>query len=153
MPSKDDLCCGRCAAILLHHTQVFINLNILTLSGCGAVGSARRLGRRCRRFEPCHSDHMKIIRTFSYLEKRSDYLFYLSIQILIARNENSLYHIFGIMSIGCGIIVINLRNNQNSLYSVNRANFQRMKRIFAQRMAGDLRRTSENMHKSSFGVS
>ena len=49
-----------------------------------------RLGRRCRRFESCHSDHMKIIRTFSYLEKRSDYLFYLSIQILIARNENSL---------------------------------------------------------------
>lgn len=30
---------------------------------------------------------MKIIRTFSYLEIRSDYLFYLSIQILIARNE------------------------------------------------------------------
>ena len=26
------------------------------LSGCGAVGSARRLGRRCRRFESCHSD-------------------------------------------------------------------------------------------------
>ena len=25
-------------------------------SGCGAAGSARRLGRRCRRFEPCHSD-------------------------------------------------------------------------------------------------
>ena len=25
-------------------------------SGCGAVGSARRLGRRCRRFESCHSD-------------------------------------------------------------------------------------------------
>ena len=24
--------------------------------GCGAVGSARRLGRRCRRFESCHSD-------------------------------------------------------------------------------------------------
>ena len=34
-----------------------------------------------------HSDHMKIIRTFSYLEKRSDYLFYLSIPISIARNE------------------------------------------------------------------
>jgi len=30
---------------------------------------------------------MKIIRTFSYLEKRSDYLFYLSIPTLIARNE------------------------------------------------------------------
>ena len=29
------------------------------LSGCGAVGSARRLGRRCRRFEPCHSDHIE----------------------------------------------------------------------------------------------
>ena len=25
-------------------------------SGCGAVGSARSLGLRCRRFEPCHSD-------------------------------------------------------------------------------------------------
>ena len=25
-------------------------------SGCGAAGSARRLGRRCRRFESCHSD-------------------------------------------------------------------------------------------------
>ena len=37
-----------------------------------------------------HFDHMKIIRTFSYLEKRSDYLFYLSILISIARNENSL---------------------------------------------------------------
>ena len=48
------------------------------------------LGRRCRRFESCHSDHMKIIRTFSYLESRSDYLFYLSILILIVRNENSL---------------------------------------------------------------
>ena len=50
------------------------------------------LGRRCRRFEPCHSDHMKIIRTFSYLESRSDYLFYLSIPTLIARNENSRYY-------------------------------------------------------------
>ena len=50
------------------------------------------LGAECRRFESCHSDHMKIIRTFSYLEKRSDYLFYLSIPILIARNENSRYH-------------------------------------------------------------
>ena len=27
------------------------------IAGCGAVGSARRLGRRCRRFESCHSDH------------------------------------------------------------------------------------------------
>ena len=35
------------------------------------------------------ADHMKIIRTFSYLEKRSDYLFYLSIPTLIVRNENS----------------------------------------------------------------
>ena len=38
-----------------------------------------------------YSDHMKIIRTFSYLESRSDYLFYLSILILIVRNENSRY--------------------------------------------------------------
>ena len=50
------------------------------------------LGRRCRRFESCHFDHMKIIRTFSYLESRSDYLFYLSIPTLIARNENSRYY-------------------------------------------------------------
>ena len=39
-----------------------------------------------------YCDHMKIIRTFSYLESRSDYLFYLSIPTLIARNENSRYH-------------------------------------------------------------
>ena len=30
-------------------------------SGCGAVGSARRLGRRCRRFESCHSDHIECL--------------------------------------------------------------------------------------------
>ena len=39
-----------------------------------------------------HSDHMKIIRTFSYLESRSDYLFYLSISILIAWSKNSPRH-------------------------------------------------------------
>ena len=43
-----------------------------------------------RSSESRHFDHMKIIRTFSCLESRSDYLFYLSIPILIARNENSL---------------------------------------------------------------
>ena len=48
------------------------------------------LGPGCRRFKSCHSDHMKIIRTFSYLEKRSDYLFYLSILILIAKNTKFL---------------------------------------------------------------
>ena len=35
---------------------------------------------------------MNVIRTFSSLESRSDYLFYLDIQILIARNENSQYY-------------------------------------------------------------
>ena len=30
----------------------------LNISGCGAVGSARHLGCRCRRFEPCHSDQI-----------------------------------------------------------------------------------------------
>ena len=35
---------------------------------------------------------MNVIRTFSSLESRSDYLFYLDIQILIARNENSRYY-------------------------------------------------------------
>ncbi len=43
-------------------------------------------------FKTAYIDHMKIIRTFSYLESRSDYLFYLSILILTARNENSRYH-------------------------------------------------------------
>ena len=31
--------------------------------------------------DPCHSDHMKIIRTFSYLESRSDYLFYSNMEL------------------------------------------------------------------------
>lgn len=56
------------------------------------LGSALGSGPRGRRFKSCHSDQMKIIRTFSYLEKRSDYLFYLSILTLIVRNENSRYH-------------------------------------------------------------
>ena len=30
------------------------------ISGCGAVGSARHLGCRCRRFEPCHSDQKTV---------------------------------------------------------------------------------------------
>ena len=40
------------------------------------------------------TDHMKIIRTFSYLEKRSDYLFYLSIPTLIVRNEQLQQYVF-----------------------------------------------------------
>ena len=64
----------------------------ILISRCGAIGSALALGARCCRFESCHFDHMKIIRTFSYLESRSDYLFCLSIPTLIARNENSRYH-------------------------------------------------------------
>ena len=53
-----------------------------------------RLGRGSRKFESCHLDHMKIIRTFSYLEKRSDYLFYLSIPTLIVRNEQLPQYVF-----------------------------------------------------------
>ena len=30
--------------------------NLIILTGCGAVGSARALGARCRRFKSCHSD-------------------------------------------------------------------------------------------------
>ena len=41
------------------------------------IGSdARGAARVFEWFESRHSDHMKIIRTFSYLEKRSDYLFF-----------------------------------------------------------------------------
>ena len=39
---------------ILHFTLCI--LHFAFISGCGAVGSARRLGRRCRRFESCHSD-------------------------------------------------------------------------------------------------
>ena len=52
-----------------------------------SLQSAAAAGERV--FEFLEADHMKIIRTFSYLEKRSDYLFYLSIPTLIVRNENS----------------------------------------------------------------
>ena len=61
----------------------------ITVTRCSAGGSAPVSGTGGREFESRHFDHMKIIRTFSYLEKRSDYLFYLSIPTLIVRNENS----------------------------------------------------------------
>ena len=35
--------------------------NLIKLSGCSAVGSARALGARCRRFESCHSDQKKTV--------------------------------------------------------------------------------------------
>ena len=38
-----------------------IESKILIISGCSAVGSARALGARCRRFESCHSDHKETI--------------------------------------------------------------------------------------------
>ena len=60
------------------------------ITRCSAAGSAPVSGTGGREFESRHFDHMKIIRTFSYLEKRSDYLFYLSIPTLIVRNENIL---------------------------------------------------------------
>ena len=61
----------------ISHTQFCIlHSAFCIISRCGAIGSALALGARCCRFESCHFDHMKIIRTFSYLEKRSDYLFY-----------------------------------------------------------------------------
>ena len=42
------------------------------------TGTPDFFGSRICRFESCHFDHIKIIRTFSYLESRSDYLFYSS---------------------------------------------------------------------------
>lgn len=33
----------------------------VNISGCSAVGSARALGARCRRFESCHSDQIRPI--------------------------------------------------------------------------------------------
>ena len=46
------------------------------ISGCSAVGSAGGLGPSGRRFEPCHSDQKRIIRTVSSRwEMRSDFSF------------------------------------------------------------------------------
>ena len=41
------------------------------------------------RIENCVCSHLKLIRTFSYLEKRSDYLSYFSFLTLIARNTTN----------------------------------------------------------------
>ena len=37
-----------------------LNKNLIFTSGCSAVGSARALGARCRRFESCHSDQRRV---------------------------------------------------------------------------------------------
>ena len=66
---------------------IFTLLARLDELASGEFGVHPSFARRSR-----HFDHMKIIRTFSCLEKRSDYLLYLSILILIVRNENSRYH-------------------------------------------------------------
>lgn len=63
------------------------NSKISSPSGCGSVGRAGGLGPSGRTFESCHSDHMKMIRTFFSLESRSDYLYYLIIQISTVRNK------------------------------------------------------------------
>ena len=36
-------------------------LTIAFISGCGAAGSAGALGASGRRFESCHSDHLRLI--------------------------------------------------------------------------------------------
>ena len=43
-------------ACLQPQTGGFRQASLVTFSGCSAVGSARGLGPRCRRFESCHSD-------------------------------------------------------------------------------------------------
>ena len=74
----------------------FTDLNLLKRTALECFAQARQRGTAQRGAKPgsesCHSDHIKTIRTFSYLESRSDYLFYLSIPTLIARNENGRYH-------------------------------------------------------------
>ena len=48
-------------ACLLLQAGSFRQTRLLTFSGCSAVGSARGLGPRCRRFESCHSDQKKAL--------------------------------------------------------------------------------------------
>ena len=45
-------------------TKVICNDIIRMFPGCSAVGSARGLGPRCRRFESCHSDQKKNERSY-----------------------------------------------------------------------------------------
>ena len=49
--------------------------------GVAQLGSALGSGPRGRRFESCHSDHIRIIRTLSEWERRSDFLFISNIRI------------------------------------------------------------------------
>ena len=41
------------------------NINLIA-SGCGAVGSARALGARCRRFKSCHSDQKAELKSSAF---------------------------------------------------------------------------------------
>ena len=56
---------------ILRRSTKGLKFQSLFFSGCSAVGSARALGARCRRFESCHSDQKKdaeletILRLFS----------------------------------------------------------------------------------------
>ena len=63
----------------------FTDLNLLKRIAleCFAQARQRDPARRGAKpgSDPCHSNHMKIIRTFSYLESRSDYLFYSNMEL------------------------------------------------------------------------
>ena len=57
--------------------------------GVAQLGSALGSGPRGRRFESCHSDHIRIIRTLSEWERCSDFLFLSNIRISMQRNRRS----------------------------------------------------------------
>ena len=79
----DAVCYEALESIDFRYESIENHPKVLILQGFYGSGTGGR------EFESRHFDHMKIIRTFSYLEKRSDYLFYSSIPTLIVRNENS----------------------------------------------------------------
>ena len=61
----------------------------VSLRGVAQIGSALGSGPRGRRFKSCHSDHIRIIRTLSEWERRSDFLSLLNIRISMQRNRRS----------------------------------------------------------------
>ena len=62
------------AGFFYHFMKKSLNLQPQNCSGCGAVGSALRSGRRGRRFESCHPDKN---RESAYSKQALSLFFYL----------------------------------------------------------------------------
>lgn len=63
--------------------------NKIFIRGVAQFGRVLGSGPRGRRFKSSHSDHIRIIRTLSEWERRSDFLFLSNIRISMQRNRRS----------------------------------------------------------------